>query len=391
MTLLRFLTAGESHGPALLGILEGMPAGLVLSEGDIDHELKRRQKGAGSGERMSIEDDRCTLLSGVMDGKTTGAPIAIQIINRDHANWQGMAIEARTIPRPGHVDLAAAIKYGYDDLRPGFERASARETAARVAIGAICKSFLSSFNIIIGGYVQSIGTTDAMIEDISDLDRLRLAEDNNLRCPNIKSAALMLKEIEEAKQSGETLGGVIEVVCLGIPSGLGSHVHWDRKLDGRLAQAVMSIPAIKGIEIGPAFDNTKKQGTKVQDEIKIKNGKLNRDTNSAGGLEGGITNGQPVIIRAAMKPIPTTLKPQMSTDLVSGEARQMNYERSDICPVPRAVVVVEAMAAFIIAQAFLEKFGGDSMEEIQRKIDHMNNSSLSSFSVNDNKKKWWPA
>ncbi|MFW5714658.1 MAG: chorismate synthase, partial [Brevefilum sp.] len=344
MTTLRFLTAGESHGPALLSILEGMPAGLSLSEEIINKDLARRQRGFGSGDRMKIEHDKCELLCGVMAGKTTGAPIGMMIKNKDHANWKNKPVPSRTIPRPGHVDLAAAIKYNYDDLRPGLERASARETAARVAIGAVCKQFLSHLEIKIGGYVRSIGSVETDLSNLSLEVRSANAEQNDVRCPDPYAAESIRKEISQATEEGETLGGVIEVFGLNLTTGLGSHVHWDRKLDSRLAQAVMSIPAIKGVEIGSAFENTRKSGTAVQDPILPRDNFISRNQNAAGGMEGGITNGQPIIIRAAMKPISTTRKPQQSVDLVNGKKHKMIYERSDVCPVPRAVVVVEAMA-----------------------------------------------
>jgi chorismate synthase len=380
MSPLRFLTAGESHGPALLATLEGLPAGLSLTEDIINQELSRRQRGFGSGERMTIENDQCELLSGVMAGRTTGGPIGIKIDNMDHINWKGKASPARTIPRPGHVDLAAAIKYGYNDLRPGFERASARETAARVAIGGICQHFLSQFNVQIGGYVLSIGSVEA---------RLSQSEKNDLRCPDLNAVEKMQETILQAKEAGETLGGKIEVLCLNVPPGLGSHVHWDRKLDGQFAQAVMSIPAIKGFEIGPAFEKTQEVGTAVQDPIQLKGQQITQGQNAAGGLEGGITNGQPILIRAAMKPIPTTLKAQMSVDLASGEPQRVQYERSDVCPVPRAVVVVEAMAAYVLARVMLEKLGGDTMAELLKRFKDFPKSTLDEFHLSVENKVWW--
>lgn len=390
MTDLRFLTAGESHGPTLLMILDGIPAGLKVSEQEIDRELHRRQKGAGSGDRMHMENDHCQILCGIMDGRTTGAPIGIQIDNLDHKNWQKKACEARTIPRPGHVDLAAAIKYSYPDLRPGFERASARETTARVAVGAICKALLSIFDIKIGGYVTSIATIRSDLGTISYPKRFLLAERNAVRCPDEKAASAMQIEILKAKENGETLGGVIEVVCLNPPPGLGSHIQWDQKLDGRLAQAIISIPAIKGVEIGSAFENTKLVGSQVQDVIQLDGDILKRQANRAGGLEGGITNGSAIWVRAAMKPIPTTLKPQPSVDLENGEFKEMVYERSDICPVPRAVVVVEAMMAFVIAQALLKKTGGDSISEILKRFNSLKQSRLMDLEVDSKRKVWWP-
>ncbi len=389
MTTLRFLTAGESHGPALLSILEGMPAGLSLTAEDIDKELSRRQLGRGSGERMSIEQDRCELLCGVMADKTTGAPIGIKIANQDHIHWKAKKVPARTTPRPGHVDLVGVHKYGYDDLRPGLERASARETAARVAVGAVCKLFLGQFNMVIGGFVQSIGAVEANLTGLSPEMCIARAEGNDVRCPDPAAAERMQTAIDQTAAEGETLGGVIEVVGLNLPPGLGSHVHWDRKLDGRLAGAVMSIPAIKGVEIGPSFNNAARPGTAVQDPIIRKGADISRNQNRAGGIEAGISNGQPILLRAAMKPIPTTHKTQTSVNLTSGEAEAITYERSDICPVPRAVVIVEAVVAFVLAQALLEKTGGDSLAEIAERLKDFSDLTVDGFTLSQEGKVWW--
>lgn len=389
MTSLNFITAGESHGSALLAILEGLPAGLHLSEKMINKDLARRQRGFGSGERMKIEQDQCEILTGVMAGKTNGAPLGIKIPNRDHSHWQGKPIQPRTIPRPGHVDLVGAVKYGFNDLRPGLERASARETAARVAIGAACKQFLAQFEIHVGGYVSAISTITADLNHIQLEERPALAEQHSTRCPDPNIAREMQAAIKRASEEGESMGGIIEVVGLNIPPGLGSHVHWDRKLDGRLAQAVMSIPAIKGVEIGPAFTNTQQPGSAVQDPIIRENNRIMRSQNAAGGLEGGISNGQTLMIRAAMKPIPTTRKPQKSVDLSNGQAHEIIYERSDVCPVPRAVVVVEAMVAFILVQALLEKIGGDHMAEVEARFKQLSGLGLSELQMVKEEKVWW--
>ena len=364
--MLRFLTAGESHGPSLVAILEGMPAGLPLCAEDVNSQLRRRQQGHGSGGRMEIERDAARIAGGVLNGLTTGAPIAIEIENRDFANWQDREIVPLTVPRPGHADLTGAIKYGYRDLRLALERASARETAARVAVGAICRRMVAEFGVTIGGYVVWIGSAQALLADDLPLPtRVARAEENDLRCPAPAAAEAMRACIDQARAAGDTLGGVFELVALGLPPGLGSYVHWDRRLDARLMAAIGSIPAVKGVEIGPAFENAARRGTEVHDEIYEEGGDLVRRTNRAGGLEGGITTGQSLIVRAAMKPISTTLTPLRSVDLASGEPAQTRYERSDICAVPRAVVVGEAMVAFVLADALLEKLGGDSLDEMR--------------------------
>lgn len=363
--MLRFLTAGESHGPSLNAILEGMPAGLPLTEQDVNAELQRRQKGFGSGGRMRIERDCVRFTGGVLSGETTGAPIAMQIENRDWANWRDRDVRPMTIPRPGHADLTGAIKYGYRELRLALERASARETAARVAVGAICKRLLGGLEITVVSYVVQIGAISANPgDDVSYLERFAQAEQNDVRCPDPIVAEAMHARVREAMAAKDTLGGVFEVIALGVPPGLGSHVHWDRRLDARLMAAVGSIQAVKGVEIGPAFQNAARQGTEVHDEILVIEGRLIRRSNRAGGFEGGITTGQPIVVRAAMKPISTTLTPLRSVDLATGEPAVTRYERSDICAVPRAAVVGEAMVAFVLADALLEKLGGDSLAEI---------------------------
>lgn len=387
---IRFLTSGESHGPALVAIIEGLPAGLPLSENMIDRQLQRRQRGFGSGLRMKIENDHAQILSGIMDGITTGSPVAVLIKNTDHKNWRGKEIEPFTRPRPGHADLTAAIKYGYRDLRPALERASARETAARVAVGAICRQLLSKFSIQIGGYVTSIGRATARLGGITYVDRISRAEDSEVRCPDPGSAQAMREQIQQAIDLEDTLGGIIEVVALDLPPGLGSHVHWDRKLKARLGAAVLGIQAIKGVEIGPGFENAHKQGTQVQDGIHLEGEELVRRTNFSGGLEGGITTGQPLIVRAAMKPISTTLTPQHTVNLSTGKETLTNYERSDHCPVPRAVPVVEAAIAFVLADALLEKLGGDSMDEQLTRFKALRRANLSDLPQDDSKHVFWP-
>jgi chorismate synthase len=386
---LRFLTAGESHGPALVAILEGMPAGLPISMDGIQRDLARRQKGFGAGPRMKIEKDVVRILAGVMNGQTIGSPIAILIENRDHAKWGGKRIAPFTIPRPGHADLSAMIKYGYTDLRPGLERASARETAARVAIGSICRQFLERFDIVVQGYVCSIAEVEANLKDIPLPERFQRSLQNDVNCPDWEAAMHMHHRIQKAMQERQTLGGIIEVVALGVPPGLGSHVHWDRRLDARLGAAVLSIQAIKGVEIGPAFENTRLNGSQAQDPICIDEGNLNRPSNRCGGLEGGITTGQPLIVRAAMKPIATTLTPQESVDLATGEPTHTQYERSDFCPVPRAVVIVEAMIAFVLADALLEKLGGDSMQEMMPRYALLRKARLSDIHLEKSEHIYW--
>ncbi|MCL4492672.1 MAG: chorismate synthase [Nitrospirae bacterium] len=403
--MLRFLTAGESHGRGLVGILEGIPSGLPLSSEDIDRELKRRQMGHGRGGRMKIEQDRAVIMSGVRWGKTIGSPVSLLIENRDWKNWQeGMSPESShngsippvTRPRPGHADLAGILKYGHKDIRNILERSSARETAMKVAVGAVAKRFLSEFGIAIGSYVIQIGNAKFQMtgdrgrntgvkkskpgNNSSPVTRYSLlfkkAEKSPVRCPDEGATKQMVRLIDKAAQDGDTLGGVFEVTVTGVPAGLGSHIQWDRKLDARLAQAVMGIQAIKGVEIGTGFAMAGKFGSEVMDEIfydrsrfTVHGSPFYRESNHAGGIEGGISNGMPVVIRAAMKPIPTLRKPLRSVDIISKEPVEAAYERSDTCAVPAASVIAEAMAALVIADLFLEKFGGDTIGESRRNFD----------------------
>ena len=387
---LRFLSAGESHGPALTAILDGLPAGLHLDEEDIQRDLLRRQTGYGAGPRMKLERDRVRILGGVMDGQTTGAPLALLIENQDHAKWQGKAVEAFTTPSPGHADLSGAVKYAYSDLRPALERASARETAARVAVGAVCRSLLNEFSIRVGGYVSAIAEVSADLEALTLIQRLDQAEASEVRCPEPRSAAAMQTRIQQAIKDRDTLGGIVEVAVLNVPAGLGSYVEWDRRLDARLGAALLSIPAFKGVEIGDAFANTRLPGTQVHDAILLKDGALQRDSNHAGGIEGGISNGEPILLRAAMKPIATTLTPQHTVNLATQTETDTVYERSDFCPVPRAVVVAEAMVAFVLAQALLEKLGGDSLEEIRPRFLALRKATLSDLHMSGGQIIFWP-
>jgi chorismate synthase len=368
MTMLRFLTAGESHGPCLTAVVEGLPAGLAVDVEAIDRDLARRQGGYGRGGRMKIERDKVDILGGVLYGQTTGAPISLRIENRDWANWRERwaagDLPKLTVPRPGHADYAGMVKYGLDDARPILERASARETAARVAVGALAKLLLAEFGVAVGSVVAEIGGVVAQVPDLAWPELWALAEDSDVRCPDAEAAARMREAIDAAREAGDSLGGVFVVAATGAPVGLGSHVQWDRRLDARLAQAVMSIPAIKGVEIGPAFENARRPGTQVHDEFEIAN--VTRTSNRAGGIEGGMTNGEPVVVRAAMKPIPTTVTPLRSVDLATGEEAATQYQRSDVCAVPAASVVGEAMVAWVLADALVEKLGGDSVEEMKR-------------------------
>lgn len=386
---LRFLTAGESHGPSLTAILDGMPAGLAITPDIIDRELARRQKGYGSGGRMKIEKDSVQILGGVMAGETTGAPIALLVENVDHVKWKGKAIEPMTAPRPGHADLTGALKYGYRDLRPALERASARETTMRVAAGAVCKHFLAQFGIVVGGYVVSIGEVQADVDDMPYEERFRCAEESDVRCPVESSAERMHAEIEKAIHGKNTLGGILEIVALNLPAGLGSFAQWDKRLEARLALAIMSVQAIKGVEVGDAFENAKRLGTQSHDPIVLRRSNLQRSTNRAGGTEGGISNGQPIVIRAAMKPIATTLTPQQTVDLAVAENAPTRYERSDFCPVPRAVPILEAMAAFVLADALVEKIGGDSMSEMKPRFESLRKAALDDLPMDNTPHVFW--
>jgi chorismate synthase len=374
----RFLTAGESHGEALTAVVDGVPAGLPLSPADIDADLARRQKGYGRGGRMKIERDRVHIFSGVRWGKTLGSPIALQIVNRDWENWQatmgvetpvaGTAQKEVTRPRPGHADLAGAMKYGHRDIRNVLERSSARETTARVAVAGIAKRLLAEFDITILSHVTEIGGVRVSPDLVPAWDEVRTrVEASEVRCADPVAEAEIIAAIDAAKAKGDTLGGVFEVVALGCPVGLGSYVQWDRRLDGKLAQAFCSIQAIKACEFGLGMETARRPGSRVHDEILLgTGGGFSRTTNNAGGLEGGVTNGQPVVVRAAMKPLSTLRTPLRSVDLATREPVEAVVERSDVCAVPAAGIVGEAMMAIVLADVFLEKFGGDSVDEIRQ-------------------------
>lgn len=366
--MLRFLTAGESHGPALTGVLDGVPAGLSLDAEAIRADLVRRQGGHGRSGRQQIEHDDVQFLGGVEDGRTTGAPLAMRIENRDYPRHIAREWPVLTVPRPGHADLPGAVKYRLDDMRTVLERASARETAMRVAVGAVAKALLLACGIRVAGQVVAIGEEDSVAADLSDAAARARVIASPVYTADTSAGQRMVERIDRARVERDTLGGVFEIQVLNAPVGLGSYVQWDRKLDGRLAQAMMSIQAIKGVEIGPAFENARLPGTQVHDAILPGAGGPQRMTNRAGGLEGGVTNGQAVVVRAAMKPISTTLTPMNSVDVRTGEPSQAIYQRSDICAVPAAMIVGEAMVAFTMADAVLEKFGGDSMAELLERI-----------------------
>ena len=389
--MLRFTTAGESHGSALISILEGMPAGLPLEAADINVELARRQQGYGRGRRMQIERDAVEFVSGVRAGETIGAPIAMLIRNQDWANWQEImdpaprpedSVDSRkqararavTRVRPGHADLTGLLKYDRDDARDILERASARETTARVAAGAICKRFLGEFGVRVASHLVHLGGVDARRPLLLPDDINAVADASRVRTLDPDAEREMIARIDAAKEAGNTLGGICEVVVSGLPVGLGSHVSWDRKLDGRLGAAMLSIPAVKGVEIGLGFEAARRTGADVHDEIapapaRARAGNVRRATNNAGGLEGGMTSGELLVVRVAMKPISTLMRPLGTVDVATGESAVAVAERSDVTAVPAMGVIAEAMAAFVLAQAWLEKFGGDSLGEVRRNVD----------------------
>jgi chorismate synthase len=375
--MLRFLTSGESHGKALTVVVEGVPAGLRLDEEFIACDLKRRQGGYGRSPRQMMEHDRAEILSGVRLGLTMGSPITLVVWNQDWENWKtAMSVspaegDTKRVmrPRPGHADLAGVAKYGLGDVRPILERASARETAARVAAGAVARRFLEEFGVEIHSHTLAIGGEWARLMDRVDWQDV---ESSLVRCADTTAEKNMMAAIEEAMGSGDTVGGVSEVVALGVPVGLGSHIQWDRRLDGRIAQAMMSIQSVKGVGIGDAFGVADERGSEVHDGIEMSSGSLypwRRTSNRAGGIEGGISNGEPIAVRLAVKPIPTLAKPLPSVNIVTGESVQAHFERSDVCVVPAVGVIGEAMLSLVLADAMLEKFGGDSMQETRRNFD----------------------
>lgn len=388
MARITFHTAGESHGPALVALVEGMPAGLPLLAEAVDADLARRQQGYGRGRRMQIERDRAEFLSGVRAGETLGSPIAMLIRNRDWKNWEAIMDPAPrpeddtpagrkrqvTRVRPGHADLTGVLKFDREDARDILERASARETTARVAAGAVARRLLAEFDIAVGSHLVHLGGVDAARPATMPRDLNAAADASSLRCLDAAAEARMIERIDAAKAEGNTLGGICEVVVEGLPVGLGAHVSWDRKLDGRLAAAICSIPAVKGVEMGLGFEAARRAGADVHDEIEPapgspRTGNVRRRTNRAGGLEGGMTTGEPLVLRVAMKPISTLMRPLDTVDTRTGGVAAAAAERSDVTAVPAMGVIAEAMTALVLADAFAEKFGGDSLSEMRRNHD----------------------
>jgi chorismate synthase len=376
--MLRFLTAGESHGPELIAVIEGAPAGFDIDVSRINADLARRQKGYGRGGRMAIERDEVRVVSGIRFGRTMGSPVTFVVENRDFKNWEKRMSadpanrgEAKVVtrPRPGHADLAGVLKYNLEDIRDVLERASARETTARVAIGAFAKQLLAPFGVNVLGYVVSIGATEAKIPPEISIEQLaRRTEESPVRVADAEAERAIIAEIDECKKSGDTLGGVVEVVASGLPTGLGSHVQWDRKLDGRIGHALMSIQAVKGVEFGMGFGAARVRGSLLHDEIGYDAAARNftRHSNNSGGTEGGMSTGEPLRVRVAFKPLSTLMRPLRSADIKTKAETAGTIERSDVCAIPAAAVIAETVVAFEVASAFLEKFGGDSLAEITR-------------------------
>jgi chorismate synthase len=377
---LRYLTTGESHGPGLTAVVEGFPAGVRIDIEAIDRDLRRRMGGYGRGGRMKIEQDHVEIRSGVRWGESLGSPITLWIENRDWRNWEKkMSPRAEdrdpnlavTRPRPGHADLAGALKYNHHDVRNVLERASARETAARVAVGGLAKCLLAPFGIHVHGWVSEIGGIAAKHAGLTAEEITTRAEDSQVRMADAEAEAAIIARIDECKKAGDTLGGVVETVVTGVPPGLGSHAQWDRKLDGRLAHALMSVQAAKGVEIGLGFETARRPGSSVHDEIHFHEGtrRFERRTNHAGGTEGGMSSGEPIVVRTAFKPLSTLMSPLHSVDIETKDAAKAAIERSDVVAIPAAAVIAEAVVAFVVAEAFVEKFGGDSLVEIRRNLD----------------------
>ena len=383
--MIRFLTAGESHGPELTGIVEGVPAGFTISKEFIDSYLKRRQKDTGSGGRMNIESDEVFISSGVVNNISTGAPIALRIKNKDWENWKDKDIEPYVVPRPGHADLIGTAKYDLNDIRLVLERSSARETAMRCAIGAIAIQILESMGISIYGYVSSIGKVDYRYSNDFSLDEMRkLTDDSPVSCPDADKSQQMEKEISNARKKKDTLGGSITTIATGVPPTLGSYVHWDKKLDAKLARILMSIQSVKAIEVGDGIESSKNYGTSVQDQYVLNKKEIKKESNNLGGFEGGMTNGENIELTAYMKPISTTLSPIKSVNLAEKEETETVYERSDTCAVPRAVPIFESAMALEILNAVLNKSGGDNKKEIIKNFENIPNLNIDEFAL-DNK------
>ena len=383
--MIRFLTAGESHGPELTGIVEGVPAGFTISKEFIDSYLKRRQKDTGSGGRMNIESDEVFISSGVINNISTGAPIALRIKNKDWENWKDKEIEPYVVPRPGHADLIGTAKYDLNDIRLVLERSSARETAMRSAIGAIALQILESMGISIYGYVSSIGKVEYRYSNDFSLDEMRKLTDNSpVSCPDADKSKQMEKEISDARKKKDTLGGSITTIATGVPPTLGSYVHWDKKLDAKLARILMSIQSVKAIEVGDGIESSKNYGTSVQDQYVLKEKEIKKESNNLGGFEGGMTNGENIELTAYLKPISTTLNPIKSVNLAEKEETKTVYERSDTCAVPRAVPIFESAMALEILNAVLDKTGGDNKKEIIKNFENIPNLNIDEFDL-DNK------
>ena len=383
--MIRFLTAGESHGPELTGIIEGVPAGFTISKEFIDSYLKRRQKDTGSGGRMNIESDEVFISSGVVNNISTGAPIALRIKNKDWENWKDKDIEPYVVPRPGHADLIGTAKYDLNDIRLVLERSSARETAMRSAIGAIAIQILESMGISIYGYVSSIGKVDYRYSNDFSLDEMRkLTDDSPVSCPDADKSQQMEKEISNARKKKDTLGGSITTIATGVPPTLGSYVHWDKKLDAKLARILMSIQSVKAIEVGDGIESSKNYGTSVQDQYVLDEKEIKKESNNLGGFEGGMTNGENIELTAYLKPISTTLSPIKSVNLAEKEETETVYERSDTCAVPRAVPIFESAMALEILNAVLNKTGGDNKKEIIKNFENIPNLNIDEFDL-DNK------
>ncbi len=383
--MIRFLTAGESHGPELTGIIEGVPAGFTISKEFIDSYLKRRQKDTGSGGRMNIESDEVFILSGVVNNISTGAPIALRIKNKDWENWKDKDIEPYVVPRPGHADLIGTAKYDLNDIRLVLERSSARETAMRSAIGAIAIQVLETMGISIYGYVSCIGKVEYRYSDDFSLDQMRkLTDDSPVSCPDADKSKEMEKEISNARKKKDTLGGSITTIATGVPPTLGSYVHWDKKLDAKLARILMSIQSVKAIEVGDGIESSKNYGTSVQDQYVLNEKEIKKESNNLGGFEGGMTNGENIELTAYLKPISTTLTPIKSVNLVEKEETETVYERSDTCAVPRAVPIFESAMALEILNAVLNKTGGDNKKEIINNFENIPSLNIDDFDL-DNK------
>tara|TARA_B100001175_G_scaffold263496_1_gene233187 strand:+ start:29 stop:1234 length:1206 start_codon:yes stop_codon:yes gene_type:complete len=384
---IKYLTAGESHGPELTAIVEGIPSNFQVSKEYIDKFLSRRQKTLGSGGRMNIEKDQVLITSGVVNNLTTGGPIALKIINKDWKNWKNKEIEPYVVPRPGHADLVGTLKYNHDDIRLTLERASARETAIRCAVGAIAHQILSQLNIQLVGFVSSIGSQSFNPKSISDITSFKnLIEQSEVSCPDKDAADLMIREIKDARKKKDTLGGAISCIAINYPPGCGSYVHFDRKLDAKISSSMISVQSVKAVEIGNGFEASKKYGTEVQDQMKRDNKKIKRISNNLGGFEGGMSTGEPIMVTSYLKPISTTLTPIKSVDLHSGKETETIYERSDTCAVPRAVPIFEGVLSLDLLNSLLEKTGGDSKDEIAKRVDELQNYNIDNFQLSN--KKW---